>query len=609
MNLFISCFSYTPVYGAIPIDGSWQHAISTIRNTPGLSLGNEVMSTYGPLSTKLITTINPLDGKFDFVVSNLILMALVIVCSACVLSSLKNASPSFKYTILVVLIASLFTLVSIDILFTVTLLCILPFLKNITTRNWPLLFGPVILSTYKNNLLLLMCVALAFSIAIKASRKDYGAAVVGAILAPFVTVMALVMAGVWPERVISYLVLAVRNALSYGDYMAINGNEPWVVLFFWSLVCYGVYRVVLLFKSPSLEELATSLFIGVVLFAAYKGATVRSDGHLLQFFPALVFMLNDFISRITKATRVWLAVGAVSLILAFSGSAIVWSSSYRSTAKELAIMGLKNTSVVSLVNRFNYFYFRNIRAESASQTLLLAEKTTQIRQSLERSGIDLGSASITAYANVTYYLPYLGIRDINYSPFFQNYQAFPTDLFDDMYLEYLQENPHDLIYVDTKYSSIDGRAPFLDLPETYNELSTNYKVLIKDDNAGIAILKRASEDSAKDSCGRITGSGATQEELYISSTDDRVSIDVSKGLFGELKSFVYKNNVYVLSLNDGEKDRNFRIARHQLSEGFSLKPFIVDHLSKDSTTPVSLAVLDQRTGERVPINYVFSDCD
>lgn len=592
VSVFFSALRMHSLNTANNIDGSWSYALSSLRHHPEQSLGNDIFFTYGPLSTKIIGTVYHADAFGDWFVS-ITLLSLLLASSFYLLWQLFRRIRAIDIAIIGGLLALLLLgEPSIDSMFFAIMLVVAAYLRTVKHRlsilHQALLLGlPMVVSTHKNNLLIAMLFTIVLVSASSKSLRRFFASISTLLITYYLIFTAL---GISFLKVPQFITYSVLDALSYNEFMSLDMNEGYTITYFAALFIYGSMLAVALYhehikkKSELVWQYAAAYILELwILWVVFKEASTRSDGHIIIFLPFFYYILARCIfilyPRILKNKASYLWIGA-SLI----GVSLFMVSTVPDVLKMPRSVFLKrsteNLLMVEAVHAYDYDHFLKLKADSGAAFRGLVRDTEPLRDILPKSA---RHKEIVGYTNTIFYLPAITDKYM-YAPFLQTYQAFPTSLFDELFLKNLEKHPDQLVFWTNLNPSIDGRMPAGDLPKTYEYIKSSYRVLASYN--GLYVFEKAQQPDTKNSstCQTITKSSFTNTvtKLDVNSANMRIVVH-DKNRF--IIDMLYKKPVFHLHLYDKDGlEKVFRTTPSLLATGVDIKPLepsLVDELNSE----------------------------
>lgn len=582
-TLFFSAFKLYPLDTRNNIDGSWSYAIASLRHHDEQSLGNDIFFTYGPLSTKIISTVHHSDQINDYIVSILLITTVYFLCILLILYSASRLSDSLLMVFIALSALLLVGVPMIDLLFFVTLLiAVLGFNpKNSIANQLILLSGPILISAYKNNLLIAMLVLALFMIVFQDSLKK-GVKFIFAFLALYAAL--LVALGISVTKVYSFLSISILDALDYNEFMSLATNKEYTITFFLTLMFFACIKLV---KTHSVTSASLSGWILWkkwlidlaeiwILWVVFKEASTRSDGHVIVFIPFMfyiaarvIFMLLPRVSIIHSVVIVGIAsfstfVFMVQNVPELSGI----------PKRIYAKRTIENVTFKEFFKTYDYQQFIKYRQESINSFEGLKKDVSGLRTSLEQSGQYNEDRPIVAYTNTIFYLPAV-TDNYRYAPFLQTYQAFPTSMFDKLFIDYLKNNPETLVFWTNINPSVDGRIPTQDLPDTFQYIRQNYDIVAEDAEKGLYLYAKSPQKSHPSQLCTIKHKESfTNTPTPISKDTNEIAVKVHAGSRFAL-DILYKKPVYKIYLYDDlGRNKIYRTTPSLLEAGLQIDPFL-----------------------------------
>jgi len=628
IGIFFTSLAYTTIDKNNYIDGGWKYGLSSFRHHHTQSFGNNVFFTYGPLSTRIVTTVNNQDTVKDFVVGLIIITGLLGLCLYSLISALR--SYDYKDKLLVggtIAIGSIcmLSIVGVDILFFITLLAVYKrvMTEEHLTQKLLLLAGPALLATYKNSFLItIILVLLLAGLSLLYPLKKKLLSVVSLLLLPLAF---LVFEGVSVLNLPTYLGYAFKNSLAYGDFMNLTDHPGVCTTFFWIFIAYAALcSITVLFEArlkPRKLMAIGPLLIGEfwIIFIAMKEAITRSDAHLLVFLPFIFYMLMRILISLNKFLRLnFIQYTLVSLAIFLICVRIFAPMNKRLilnfTRQQYFTDVINQVSLRDAFKHYDYAYFTKERRISQQTFSSLQSQTDNIRQSLHQylDEHNLHKPALVGYGNSIFFLPAVEPKNYLYSPFMQNYPAQPPQLFDKLYKDFLVRHPDYLVFWDKVAPNIDSKLPSQDLPQTDRYLQTEYTVAASDKDHGMFVLaKKNAVPISNKGCGTKTFETHLGNPIEIGKEARSIRIFMDQSPKNKLKDALYKKPIYEIYLYDKSGDqRQFRIVPATLEDNFYVNPwlpFITDNRAEDSfqVSKINLASSDQRTP---PMEVSITSC-
>jgi hypothetical protein len=236
----------------------------------------------------------------------------------------------------------------------------------------------------------------------------------------------------------------------------------------------------------------------------------------------------------------------------------------------------KNLLLIDAAHLYSYSYFKYQRFTSQLGFNGLASDVSGLRSSLADYSRISGRKDpvVVGYTNTIFYLPAI-TNNYRYAPFLQTYQAFPTQLFDRLFTQYLIDNPDTLVFWTNINPAIDGRIPNYDLPETYKFIQDNYTVVAQDKPKGLFIYGKSSANmKVPEKCTFVIKNSYTNTPTELDKSTKHFSINISdQSRF--LIDMLYKKPVFSIYLFDSSgREKIYRTAPSLLKFGIDSAPFI-----------------------------------
>lgn len=515
----VLCFAYFFSYKVVDIhnsiDGSWQFTLSEARNAPG-ELGADLLYTYGPMFERLAVYPVPADGFFAFLTIALLFVAMLIASVLAVISFWRTYVAHNR--LLAWIIATLagyvlLTITQIDSLFYLSLLVTILAARR-EQNPWlrtAILCGLALFSLYKVSFSITFLVALPAAFIVSAELNQIRRALMQWLIAVAgYVVLFVVTTGGSLFDFVRYLSVGLQNSIAYNEFMSLGFADNKAIVIAFALIyftsaalCLGLY--VYLFKRRSWRNdiVFASIFIFFVSFFVFKQSVVRSDDHLLAFTPFLPLILLAPALLITTVKKVLpgktklLAVSFAALCLGcLAGHLLLQNTLQSKTPADFVAQragfvadGVGNSSL-------NYAAFSGARNQIAADLSSREAEISAVKAELDAK---YPGQTIVVYGNTTILSDFLREgRNVLQAPFIQNYAAFPPQLFDPLYIDFLAEHPDALVFLEETEASINERIPAHELNDFFMYLANNYKQIFKNPAGTQFILQRI--DSKKEQC-------------------------------------------------------------------------------------------------------------
>lgn len=520
--LFLSYFFslYSPDFNN-KIDGSWVYSIGSLRDS-NQHIGSDIFFTYGPLSEKIITSVNSNDSVTNYITSVLLFLILVIINTYVFFRFAKlvflHSNRKIRILFLSTFIAIALTLTSIESFFYITLLFTL-FVANREENYYKkilLLVGVILFSLYKFNFTLPVLVLGPIAFISQLSIKNFVLSLIKWLPCIFLySVFYLLMINTLDiSGLVKYLYYGLASSIAYSEFMGLAYEKNLKVVIF-----YGLLMVINMFifmwylfiihknKSKYLDDKfipfsVAYLFVSLLVF---KHAVVRSDIHLLSYIPFLYISLSYMLlAGLLLFPRVKILqshkkfnIFLVSSLLIFYILSIVLTSFVQ--FKESAGLNKLISGTMSVINfrinivsnsirknQLNYYSFAEMKRNSLTGLNMYDSSIRETKEYLLNN-----NNKIIFYGNTTFLAEILDNSvNIQFMPYLQTYAAFPPKLFDDIYIEYINKYPEALIYAEELEPSIDERIPSLELNNYFQYLIHNYRIEHSNSQKNQFILKR-----------------------------------------------------------------------------------------------------------------------
>lgn len=261
-----------------------------------------------------------------------------------------------------------------------------------------------------------------------------------------------------------YLKTSWQISSGYSSAMSIVGS-PWELLLAASQI--SLILVILFYiVRENMRNLSIALVMLLVLFLSFKHGFVRQDGHIMIFFTMAPFIVALCISRLfqTKSSQV-----KINGVKKFVFALHLYTLIVLSLINNPSITLLENLAPTKVVNNaLLFFNLNNLKTnlqESSDANLSEIKLPARVKKILGNKSVDI----------VPWEISLVKANNLNWKPrpIFQSYSAY-TSFLDRANLRSHLENPRD--YIIYSFSSIDGRHPFFDEPETFFNIYCNYKL-------------------------------------------------------------------------------------------------------------------------------------
>lgn len=373
------------------------------------------------------------------------------------------------------------------------------------------------------------------------------------------------------ENILPYLIGGLELTRGYSEAMAISGSLWQVVagcISFLFIIMVGVY----FFIQKRRELVVFFILTGFMLFSVFKSGFVRHDAHILTFLAVFALFLGFTLVLLTNKLKTSklkrIVTFDIILCLAMIGSFMVSICIIVPWAPQINVISQAPSNELSLHIMSNETLFDNL---VASQKEIIKNAYPLEAALIDR--IDNQSVDIFPW-DVALCWAY----DLNWSPrpVFQSYTAYTPylDTINSQHFVDDEESPKNILYF---YSSIDGRYPLFEEPETFRTILNNYSYV--DQSNGFIQLNRSSRPvgEAEDIGLKTVGMG---EPIDIPDYNGEIFgyIDVRHTLWGTLMKTVYKPEpVYVqFRLKDGVVSQWYRFIPDNAVNGLFLSQYVGD---------------------------------
>ncbi len=613
--VFVFFFTFQSIDLTNAIDGSWQYTLSSLAHG-SQKLGIDIYYTYGPLFQRLTTYPTLKDNIVNFFINGFILTLLIAGTSSVFLNfnkiGKKYLSNNFsKFTLVFCLCLLLFSS-PIDslyfLLLFMSLVCI-----NLEQKAWKQLLLVAFLSLfsfYKVSFSISLLLLLPFAyIKLPVKVKNIKPALIRYLtsLLVYVSIFSLLTLSS-PVHIIRYLYYGLLNSSAYSEFMslpfAINKFEvvSFIVVFFGSLFSACIYLLVQKKYRHKINQeifLFSFMFFGVSYFAL-KQAIVRNDSHITAFFPFLLLLLIVSSLFVIKSLRI--NISSRNVFILFCGLSLFMVGLQFYTVNSYPIP-YKRTPQVHLNDQFRritlfvtnnpYYYpaFAHQKKIAGTNLGKLSENTQGVRDYLDAHYAR--SKEVIFYGNFTTLGDTLGNRPVLYSPFLQNYAAFPPKTFDPIYNSMLDNHPDDLVLVDELEPSINERIPSHELNDFFQNIKHNYKVVYADTDRKLYLLEPISHKAM--GCSLISKSTLHKgQPIIIPNTPlegneyIRLRIGNASGLPEKLFTTILKSPVYTLSIITPGGAGQRRTMPSTVEHGVAVKPMYYSYSDIVLNTPVDI---------------------
>ncbi len=538
---FLVCFNFYFSFGVADtsnsIDGSWQYTLSGLRHAPQ-SLGVDIFFNYGPLFERSIVFTNASDTLHDFVTSNLLIGFIFLLCCISIVLFVKHWVPRGKKGIAYVLFGVTYVILTINQIDTLFFLVALTGLLAIRRENrlWVqllLLLGLQLFSLFKFDLTLYLLALTPVALFTSFKKVELYRTLRRFLLFICTYYTAyLALTGDLSLGFFRYIRYGLTNALYYNEFMSLpfaqNKNLLLLVIAVVAIVT-AVFTAVmiraLMIKKPEKkwDAIASMLLALATMLILFKHAAVRNDGHLLALSPILLVPFLALVACIhskaivgkriagqfTRSSSLSIAAAAVAWCMALSFHWFAVNYFTNTSPLTIAEAQLKQIEPSITANRLNYGLFKE-RVALASTTIHKRDNEVAIINA-QLSQLH-GSKDLLFYGNTTLFGSLLDRHyNVRYAPFLQNYSAHPPTLFDPLYVSFLRDHPHALLFVEENEPSIDLRIPAHELNDTFQYIRANYKIVAQDPLRRQFVLQRIA--SKQEACTSYTTVAGNKTDL------------------------------------------------------------------------------------------------
>lgn len=619
------------------IDGSWQYTLSSLRH--GMqTLGVNIYYTYGPLFQRITTFPTPKDGFVDFLVSGLLFLALIVGISYILIQFIKLGSryfPKLFPKLVLLFVLTLFVLSpQVDSFFFLTLLMgLLCINSEDNFKKQLLIIVPLSLfSLYKLSFSISFLLLLPFAlIRIPIKFKQIKTALVSYLTSVVIfTLMFSVLSISSPMHIIRYLYYGLVNSFSYSEFMGLSIADnklavvSFVAIYMLCLTVFITYSVIKIIRKQKIKHdlfLANLVVFGVGYFVL-KQAIVRNDySHIVAFLPFLPIFLTLLvyysvqIFRKKFSDRVLLTALVCSFIFCISVQFIIIGSltkPYAKTPTQYLRAKVTILSNIATQNPLIYPSFTHKRSITTQRQNIISYRTKGVEAYLKEH--------YSPSKNVIFYGNYTSLGDtlsnsVVYTPFLQNYAAFPPKTFDPIYISMAKQNPDDLVIVDETEPSINERIPSHELNDFFQYLKENYKVVYKNTETRQYLLEKVSNNSQ--SCSVIStiqskkGTPISIPETVLSKDEYiRMRVSGASNPVEKLISAGLKPPIYSISIITKGGTGTKRTTVSTIEHGIAVKPLYYSYSDVINQTPVDLDSVAITGGidRNGPISIVFDLC-
>lgn len=506
-------------------DSSWQYSLSGLRHSDQ-TLGEDIFYTYGPLFQVMPTYVHENDSLLNFVVGNTIFIYLLFVFAYVVINASKKIGKHLKnidnkLLVLGVGLVGLISLTDIDTVFNILLLLGL-YVGRSKKSYWVksfILSGLYLLAFYKFSYFLPVIV-LTPVVFIK--NIDVRQVIRALCYSLPIYLMSFFAYSVltWSFTILGYfkfLYYSTINTAYYNEFMVLPYRENlFFVLLFLFVFYIAVASAITVILSPSINKrfknfpvieqkipVALSLSFLLVAFLDLKHAIVRSDIHLLSFTP-FVFLCGAFVYvNLKPALKKQPGSDNLALVLLilltifvhFITVAGLLKTSALDTANIMKNISTATIKQATLNSRFNYKNYTKLVRTSKESIDIRGDHLRDIRTKINT---DYPGKPIIFYGNTNLLGEYLArTSKVMYMPYLQNYVAYPPQIGNKLYIEYLENNPDALVFAEEVEPSIDKRVPAYELNDFHQYLTHNYEPVVYNQDPLEYFFVRKSSDVKK----------------------------------------------------------------------------------------------------------------
>jgi hypothetical protein len=202
------------------------------------------------------------------------------------------------------------------------------------------------------------------------------------------------------------------------------------------------------------------------------------------------------------------------------------------------------------------------------------------------------------------------------NPFLQNYNAVPPQLFDPLYVKFLQQHPNAVVFWEETEPSVNSHLPIYQLNDTYEYVYHNYRLIAVNPGDTQFLLERVASNTP--TCSVLStlafSKGASvilpqyrlASNQYIEMKATLKTTLAEKGL-----SVLVKNPLYSILLTNTEGGSAlFRIEIPTLGHGITLDPLYPSYRDLHNNTPFNLASFRINGGldKTGPVNATLYKC-
>lgn len=627
-------------------DSSWQYSLSGLRHDKQ-SLGLDIYYTYGPLFEVMPTFVHAQDTFKNFFVGNILFLFIVLVNAYVFLKIIlfirqtKKIQKQLLPLSLITLAGVVLTLTDLDTAFNLALLATL-FAARIEKRyslKVLMLTAIYVLSYYKFSYFVPAVLITPLVFIESLYWKNLLQSLYRCILPAFVCISLffILTQSLSVSSLIKYLYYSIVNTAFYGEFMGLSYEENLAIvvlfsaLYFFTVGVFAIRMYQLYFqyrnqwKNAPLDYVLVGAGFLLIGFFDFKHAIVRNDIHLLSFTPFL-FLSLLFIyltiqlhkqsasrkSSVKFDTRVLTAILTISVGIHIAVLGLLIYKKPLTAVKGYTTI-LKNISTQTLVNnRFNYKTFTNSREQSKANILVRSNDVKSIQAKLKK--LPDQSKPLLFYGNTNMYGEVLKQdRTVLYSPFLQNYVAYPPTLADDMYIKFLNDHPNGLVFAEENEPSIDKRVPAHELNNFFQYLTHNYTVVASVPEKGQYVFERKNTDIKQSSCTvfsqvkvhdnervKLPDLPSLTDKQYVQFRLNEQSYPAETLVSGLLKNPVYKMTLFT----PDNAEMRVRTTRTTLEHGITIKPFNQSLQDYTSQRPFALGTFMIHDG--LPTGKLYS---
>lgn len=296
------------------------------------------------------------------------------------------------------------------------------------------------------------------------NRKAY---LKGFIIIPFGIVFGYLFYHPSISGLISYLIGSIEMTSGYTVAMSYTRNDMYV---YWVILIVVLYLLIagLLFKGNKNLGLVMVWF-APGLFLLYKHGFVRADGHTSQAFCGIFWMLSVLVLCLKDGEDVG-GGGNQKAVLACSSVMI-------------AVAYLCSASSPDTV----YYKLKGYIADIPINSMLVSDSRKTLPHLGPKMREIIDDDTVTVYP---WEVSYVAADRLNYAPMpvLQAYSAY-TPYLDEVNAMFFQgmDAPR---YIIMNCDTIDKRLPFVEAPETWNQIMFNYSAVFYDEANGLVLLEK-----------------------------------------------------------------------------------------------------------------------